>query len=114
MPPTGLATSTMLLTTTTSTVAAATAATMVGLSNGDTNGNNQTPSSDSLILGHPVLMTDGVPCLSLPTSRSNSQKTKVRDFSFFLSFQICTSSIPFDIFQLLLVKRRPLALCTVD
>lgn len=76
VPTSGLASTTLLLTTTTTTVAAATAATMTGLSNGDYN--NQPQATGDGSLGH-SLLTDGVSCLSLPTSQhTNPHKIKVR------------------------------------
>lgn len=92
-----LASKTLLLTTTTTTVAAATAATMSGLSNGDasSNYNNQQPAAstgagvDAGSLGH-SLMTDGVSCLSLPTSQqhqpiSNAQHNKIKVYIIIIS-----------------------------
>jgi hypothetical protein len=81
---------TLLLTTTTTTVAAATAATITGLSNGDSsNYNNQQPQAsvvDAGSLGH-SLLTDGVSCLSLPTSQQqptgHQNKIKVFIYLFF-------------------------------
>ncbi|KZS04639.1 putative Sphingosine 1-phosphate receptor 1 [Daphnia magna] len=71
VPASGLASTTLLLTTTTTTVAAATASTVTGLSNGDSNYNNQPQATGSL--GH-SLLTDGVSCLSLPTSQPATSK----------------------------------------
>lgn len=83
---------TLLLTTTTTTVAAATAATITGLSNGDSsNYNNQQQPQASVVdaagsLGH-SLLTDGVSCLSLPTSQQqptgHQNKIKVFIYLFF-------------------------------